>query len=288
VIDDRNLSMEEALKQDQEFKASSSDPVIDIPAALTSSWPQPLYESDSLMITDFNRFFIQALIGNVPHVIWEHDGTFIIFSYENFHKQFSYVQVVDLFGGTNKAGKATKRWLDAPPSRKRNVPGIKLWPATTIIDPNNPKNKLFNLWRGWPTEPVRNDTLLRIILVYVSKIICADDRAKFHHIMDFHGHLFQRPYQKPSFGIALHGEEEGTGKSMFNDEMKKIVGKDYSFTTADPDDIFGRNNPGMDSCFLLDLEEIEWAMYRRYHNKFKNLFTCQEINISDKYEKQIV
>jgi Family of unknown function (DUF5906) len=100
--------------------------------------------------------------------------------------------------------------------------------------------------------------------------------------------MLQRPEQKPSFGIAFRGEEEGTGKSTFIEEMRKIVGKDNSFATADPEDIFGKNNPGMDGCILLHLEEAEWAKYNRYANKFRNLFTTPTVNINDKYEKQIV
>jgi hypothetical protein len=36
------------------------------------------------MIEDFNRFFIQVLIGNHPNIIWEHDDNYTIFSYDNF------------------------------------------------------------------------------------------------------------------------------------------------------------------------------------------------------------
>ena len=66
------------------------------------------------MIAEFNRFFVQALIGNQPSVIWEREDKYILFSYENFHKQFSYVQVGDLFGGNKSNVKATNRWLDSP------------------------------------------------------------------------------------------------------------------------------------------------------------------------------
>jgi hypothetical protein len=49
----------------------------------------------------------------------------------------------------------------------------------------------------------------------------------------------------------------------------------------------GNCNPGMDNCLLLLLEEVEWALYRRYTNKFRHLFTTPIIVINDKYEKQI-
>jgi hypothetical protein len=110
--------------------------------------PMAFYDTVADVIADFNKFFIQALIGNQPSVIWEHANKYTIFSYEQFHKQFSYVRIVN---GDSK-GKATKIWLNS--YNKRSVPGIKFWPSTTAIDPNDPKNKLFNTWRGWTTKPV--------------------------------------------------------------------------------------------------------------------------------------
>ena len=235
------------------------------------------------MIEDFNKFFIQALIGNQPSVIWEHDDTFTIFSYDNWHKQFSYVRIPSKEKNKDWQ-KATKIWTDS--YNKRTVPGIKLWPSTSVVDPEDLENKLFNTWRGWALKPIEDKTKWKVIFKYVYQVYCNRNITKTNHLLNFYAHLLQKPEQKPTFGIAIRGEDEGTGKSMLIEEMKIIVGKDNSFTTADPDEIFGANNPGMDGCMLLHLEEAEWAMYRRYANKFKNTFTQRTINIKDKYEKQ--
>jgi hypothetical protein len=290
MTSDDKLSLEEAQKQSKEVTGSDDNPERNYRAAPLSDTPQPLYESESLMIADFNRYFIQVLNDNLPQVIWEQESGYTIFSYENFHKQFSYVQVItnDLFSENKKRVsklRATKLWIDSP--RKRTCLGIKFWPSTTAIDPEDPKNKLFNTWRGWPTKAVEDRITWKIIFEYIYVVVCNKDRAKFRLLFGFYGHLFQRPEQKPSFGIAFRGEEEGTGKSTFIDEIKKIVGKDNSFSTADPEQIFGANNPGMDGCLLLHLEEVEWAKYNRYANKLRDLFTAPIININNKYEKQV-
>ena len=260
-------------------EASSAKPYADA--------PQAFYDTIPLMIEDFNRFFIQVLIGNQPSVIWEHDEDYTIFSYDNFHKHFSYVRVPIENKKTRATEyvKATRIWIDS--FEKRSMPGIKLWPSTVVVDPEDPENKLFNTWKGWATKPVENKALWKIIFRHIYVVICNKDRKKTNHLLNFYAHLLQKPEQKPSFGIATRGDEEGTGKSMLVEEMQKIVGRDYSFSTADPDDIFGKNNPGMDNCMLLLLEEVEWALYRRYTNKFRHLFTQHIININDKYEKQI-
>jgi hypothetical protein len=49
--------------------------------------PQAFYSTTAEMIDDFNRFFIQVLIGNQTSVIWEHDDDYTIFTYEQFNKQ---------------------------------------------------------------------------------------------------------------------------------------------------------------------------------------------------------
>jgi hypothetical protein len=204
--------------------------------------PQAFYDSIPLMIEDFNRFFIQALIGNLPSVIWEHDNTYTIFTYENFHKQFSYVRIATYGDKKSSEPKATKIWLDS--YNKRSCPGIKFWPNVKAVDPNDPENKLFNTWRDWATKPIKDTVKCRFILRYVYEVSCNKGRAKANHLLDFYAHLLQRPEQKPSFGIATRGDEEGTGKSILVEEIQKIIGRDNTFSTADPEDIFGRNNPG--------------------------------------------
>jgi hypothetical protein len=175
--------------------------------------PQAFYDTIPSMVADFNRFFIQALIGNQPSVIWEHDNDYTIFNYEQFHKQFSYVRIAS--SGDNKS-KATKIWLDS--YNKRRVPGIKFWPSSTAIDPNDPENKLFNTWRGWATKPVENKALWKVIFRHIYEVSCNRNITKTNLILNFYAHLFQKPEQKPSFGIATRGDEEGTGKSMLAEE----------------------------------------------------------------------
>jgi hypothetical protein len=116
---------------------SSTEPYVDA--------PQVFYDDINSMMSDFNRFFIQALIGNQPSVIWEHDDKYTIFSYEQFNKQFSYSKIPNQTKGKVEYVKATHIWLGSP--TKRRVPGIKFWPNVKANDPNDPDNKLFNTWK---------------------------------------------------------------------------------------------------------------------------------------------
>jgi hypothetical protein len=290
MANDDKLTLDQARHQSEKLRTVASNDRLDAQSETvfqteSNDAPQPFYESEALMIVDFNRIFIQVLIGNMPSVIWERPDKYVIFSYENFHKQFSYVQIVDLFGSNRASVKATKRWLDS--HRKRDCPGIKFWPSTSAIDPDDPQNKLFNIWRGWVTKPIEHKVKWKIIFRWIYVDICNKNRRKARHLLGLYAHMLQKPEEKPSFGIALRGDEEGTGKSMLITQMRKIVGQENSFATSDPENIFGKNNPGMNGCILLHLEEVEWAMYRRYAHKLRDLFTTSTLPINDKWEKQI-
>jgi hypothetical protein len=170
--------------------------------------PQAFYSTTAEMIDDFSKFFVQVLIGNQPGVIWEHDNDYTIFNYEQFNKQFSYVRVPieNKKARTTEYIKATRFWLDS--YNKRSMPGIKFWPSTTAIDPNDPENKLFNTWKGWATKPVKNKALWKIIFRHIYEVTCNRSITKTNHYLNFFAHLLQRPEQKPSFGLATRGEEK--------------------------------------------------------------------------------
>jgi hypothetical protein len=185
MTSDEKLSLEEAQKQSSEVTGSDDNPEQNYSAAPQSNTPQSHYEGESLMISDFNRYFIQVLNDNLPQVIWERESGYTIFTYENFHKQFSYVQVTtnDLFSENKKRVsklRATKLWVDS--SRKRKCLGIKFWPSTTAIDPEDPENKLFNTWRSWPTQSVWNLAKWKIIYRYAHVVICDRDCEKTRHL----------------------------------------------------------------------------------------------------------
>jgi hypothetical protein len=110
----------------------------------TPDAPLPFYESIQVMLQDFNRLFIQVLIGNCPHVAWEHDNIVTYFPYKHFHEQFSYVRCANpLFGPGNKIESQltpTRYWLNW--SHKRSCRGIKFYPAS--VDPNDPEGRFYN------------------------------------------------------------------------------------------------------------------------------------------------
>ena len=144
----------------------------------------------------------------MPSVIWERGDKYIIFSYENFQKQFSYVQIVDLFGGNKAKDKVTKRWLDSP--RKRTCPGIKFWPSTVAIDPDDPENKLFNTWRGWATKPVENKALCRIILMDGCLLLHLEEAewAKYNRYANKLRNLFTTPTVEREIGYRVSKENK--------------------------------------------------------------------------------
>jgi hypothetical protein len=289
MTDDDKLSLEEAVKQAQKIKIAVSNDQFDDNDGTTKTFetndaPQSFYESFDLMVKDFNRYFIQTLIGNQPYVIWEHDNTITYFTYENFHKQFSYVKVANTLFGTKGAVasnvKATKYWLDN--YHKRRCLGIKFWPSMRP-DPKDPDGKYFNTWKDWATKPVENEILCRVAREYFFEVICSKTKSKYSHLLDFLTHMFPFPEIKPTFGLAIKGEEEGTGKSKLSEQIIEMIGLDNSNTTSNPDGIFGEHNGIMNNCIFLNLAEVEWAKYKKYSNMLRDLFTIRVITIDEKF-----
>jgi hypothetical protein len=288
MTNDDKLSLEEAVKQAQKIKIAVSNDQFDDNAGEPKTFethdaPQPFYESFDLMVKDFNRYFIQTLITNQPYVIWEHDNIITYFTYENFHKQFSYVKVANnLFGEKGKVEsnvKPAKYWLES--YHKRRALGIKFWPSMRP-DPRDPEGKYFNTWKDWVTKPVEDDILCRVARQYLFEVICSKKKSKYSHLLDFLTHMFQFPEIKPTFGLAIKGEEEGTGKSKLSEQLIEMIGLDNSNTTSNPDRIFGDHNGIMNNCIFLNLAEVEWAKYRKYSNMLRDLFTIRVITIDEK------
>jgi hypothetical protein len=245
---------------------------------------QPFYESDKLMIKDFNRFFIQTLLGGVPYVIWEHDDEDTFFTYENFHKQFSYVKIASsLFGENNKVEsniKPTKCWLDN--YHKRSCKGIKFWPSTKV-DPKDPDGKYHNTWKGWAVKPVEDEILCRVAREYLFEVLCWKNKSKYRHLLDFLSHMFQFPEVKPTYGLALKSEEEGSGKSELSKHLMLMIGLGNSANTSNPNRIFGAHNGILNNCILLSLGEVEWALYKQWSNQLRDLFTVTTLIIDEKH-----
>jgi hypothetical protein len=96
---------------------------------------------------------------------------------------------------------------------------------------------------------------------------------------------------------AIHDENEAnqlTIDEAFECFMEAVSGGaryglrlDYSTTTSNPDQLFGSHNGVMNNCIFLNLAEAEWAKYKRYSNRLRDLFTIRVITIDEKFMPSI-
>jgi hypothetical protein len=109
------------------------------------------------------------------------------------------------------------------------------------VDPKDPNSEYFNTWRDWPTKPIEDEAKCRVAREYLFEVICSKKKSKYSHLLDFLTHMLQKLEEKPTFGIAIKGEEEVTGKSELSNQLMLMIGLDNSTTTSNPDQIFGQH-----------------------------------------------
>lgn len=143
----------------------------------------------------------------------------------------------------------------------------------------------YNLWTGFAVENYSEDICseedLQVILNHI-KLICGCDNAVYEYMLDWLAHLFQWPEQKIGIFPILQGNT-GTGKSMFLDMIKDMIGNDKcGFTNNAKDEVFGSFNPIMSGKIFMELAELDFLATKGLEGKFKSLITDNYVSINDK------
>ena len=203
-----------------------------------------------------------------------------------FHDHFQYSEVKIekkglIPGPQQNSIPSTKAWLKR--GTARSFRGTKFYPGDN--DPKDPKGEYFNEWRGWATKPIKNYELLKTFADYTLNLVCSKDETKYTWIMQLLAHLIQKPEERPSFIFALRGDEEGTGKSTFFEIISWLIGEEYfPPPISDPEEIFGKFNEVLNKSIGILFEEVEWAHYKKYANRLRDLVSKPRIGINVKYE----
>ena len=148
-----------------------------------------------------------------------------------------------------------------------------------------PENE-FNLWLPFKiTRDIVNvekcDIGLEFILHHI-KILCNHSEEIYNYVLDWLGHLFQRPWEKSSF--LLFVSKEGIGKStIFSKLLANMLGNEKVMTSTNPEkNILGEFNEALINSFLIIFEELSFLNTKSCMGTFKSLITDSEIYINPK------
>jgi phage/plasmid-associated DNA primase len=166
---------------------------------------------------------------------------------------------------------------------------FKYWkehPERQMLDQDRvvfePEGKLkqgyLNLWRGWQMKPKKGDcSKLLDLLVY----LCGDDAAVFEWVVRWLAYPLRNPGTKMQTALILHGDE-GSGKNLFFEAMKRIYGP-YG-TIIGQDQLEAQWNGWLSGKLFAVADEVVSRQEIRHHKgRLKSYVTGTEIIINEKF-----
>jgi hypothetical protein len=134
-------------------------------------------------------------------------------------------------------------------------------PSKTF-DRNDRRNDVYNMWRGW--ETVAKPGSYKEALQFIYEIICDRNKKHFFWVLSWIADLVQNPADPKGVALVLIGSK-GIGKTFFGEMICALLGEQYTFITANKNDIFGDFNGHLSNLMFLVGEEAIWAENR--HNE---------------------
>ena len=90
------------------------------------------------------------------------------------------------------------------------------------------KDGRFNLWEGWPIEPMEGDWESTVEYDFILNGLCAGDEQAYDYLFKWLAYSFQKPWLLPQVATLIV-DRGGTGKSIFLAMLAKMAGR-YGIT----------------------------------------------------------
>ena len=129
----------------------------------------------------------------------------------------------------------------------------------------------YNVFKGFPYEPKRNDEILSPFCDLVRNVICNSDDFMYGLVWSWMANIIQEPASKAGTALVLRGEQ-GVGKGTFATIFGQLL-KDYYLETSENDRIFGKFNAHLSNRLVVYLNEAFWSGDKVNEGKLKNLIT---------------
>jgi putative DNA primase/helicase len=159
-----------------------------------------------------------------------------------------------------------------------------------VCDPKtvyNPESPIFNKFRGFGTQAVKGDCSL--ILDYFKNDVCSAKDKRYHFVMSWCSHMFQKPWEKPEVAFALTGPK-GIGKSLFFWILKRLLdGKSragralkYYHKISKSKGLLPRFNVHLEENILLVSEEVSFIGDKELIGSINDFITSDTLTVEIK------
>lgn len=197
--------------------------------------------------------------------------------YHAYNNKYCYYPTVDKKNETVlKHEKFIPKWLDDIHIREYN--NVDFLPYPKKCD-----EKTYNLFKGLAIEKVEveNVTNFDLITNHI-KYLCGDDDDCYNYFIKWLAHIVQKPGEIAKTAVVLKSGQ-GAGKNMFlNWFGNSIIGKQWFFSSADAEQLFGRFAVGKKNKLLINLDETSAKDTYKYSEVIKNLITAEKITYEQK------
>ncbi len=204
------------------------------------------------------------------------------YGYEVFKKsEFTIIndELQFTFEKSNKEIPFTCEWFKDP--TKRIYDKFDSFPKQDMCPSN-----VYNTWKPFEISKVP-ETIKdynfggKDFFLHHLMILCGNDKKVYDFIILWLSQMFQYPENKTVMPIFI--SKEGTGKGIFLEFLKTIIGESRVLETTDPlKDIFGNFNGLMKSAFLVVFNESNKSNFYNQNDKKKGIITDNVININQK------
>lgn len=160
-------------------------------------------------------------------------------------------------------------WLASP--NRRQYRGL-------TFDPSGTPEGYFNLFTGFPVEPIKGDCGLYWEHVYSN--ICSGNVDHYWYVRRWMAHSIQRPDELPGTAVVLRGQQ-GTGKGVFVDNYGQLFGEHY-VTLYRLDQMTGRFNAHIKNVMVLHANEATCRGDKVGEGVLKGLITDTKVPIEYK------
>jgi hypothetical protein len=158
-------------------------------------------------------------------------------------------------------------------------PTREVYDKGVTFDPSGQQKKgVYNLWQGFPTEPIEGDS--SAITNFLWQDICDKDADGFQYLMTFFAHLIQFPGDKPGVALVLKGLK-GVGKDTTILLLRKLVGTHFAYATS-TENILSNFNLQLAQALVVHLEDATWGGDPRAAKKLQGLITSETLRVEPK------
>jgi len=140
----------------------------------------------------------------------------------------------------------------------------------------------YNLWRGFGVKPREGQKKMQSLLQHIASVICRNNMPKLKYLMKWSAWKGQNPDKHPETVIVIKGEDQGSGKTLLSDVMRRIFG-DHATIITDKEQLFGRFTEYLEPICFLQIEEALWAGDPRIADKAKYFITGDLVPIERKF-----